>query len=87
MSKLLYTCKQATETAIRKEMLPLTTKQRVLFWVHLLQCKWCRTFVRQNNQINRAMQGDGPKLELSQEIKKKLEINLDRGISGMGSSD
>jgi hypothetical protein len=33
------------------------------------------------------MQGDGPKLELSQEIKKKLEINLDRGISGMGGSD
>lgn len=87
MSKLLYTCKQATEAAIRKEMVPLPFGKRMLVWFHLLQCKWCRTFYRQNSQIHRAMQEDGPKLELSQEIKKKLEFSLEKGTSGMGPSD
>lgn len=87
MSKLFYTCKQATEAAIRQEMMPLSYRKRMLVWFHLLQCKWCRTFFSQNSQIQQAMQGDGPRLELSEEYKAKLGKSLERGISGMESSD
>jgi hypothetical protein len=33
------------------------------------------------------MQADGPRLELSQEFKEKLEVSLEKGTSGMGPSD
>jgi len=87
MSKLLLTCKQATEASIRQEIVPLPIGKRMLVWFHLLQCKWCRTFYRQNSQIHRAMQEEGPRLELSQEFKNKLEVSLEKGTSGMGPSD
>ena len=45
-------CKQATEYIIKKEEGKLTWSQRWTLWNHLVICRMCKLFNRQNKFIN-----------------------------------
>ncbi|MDP2639640.1 MAG: zf-HC2 domain-containing protein [Betaproteobacteria bacterium] len=54
MSKLMYSCEEASRLSSRALEEPLTPTQRVLLRMHLLMCKRCGNFSRQIAFLRRA---------------------------------
>lgn len=49
------TCKSATEYIVKKEEGKITIKQRVLLFIHLIECKLCKRFNIQNRLLNKVL--------------------------------
>ena len=47
MSKLMYSCEQASKLSSRAMEQPLTPSERVLLRMHLMMCGRCSNFARQ----------------------------------------
>jgi len=54
MSKLMYSCEEASRLSSRAMEEPLTPTERVLLRMHLLMCKRCSDFARQIAFLRRA---------------------------------
>ena len=54
MSKLMYSCEEASRLSSRALEEPLTPTQRVLLRMHLLMCKRCGNFAGQFALLRRA---------------------------------
>ena len=53
MSKLMYSCEQASKLSSRAMELPLTPSERVLLRLHLMMCRRCSNFARQIEFLRR----------------------------------
>lgn len=56
MSKLMYSCEQASKLSSRAMEEPLTPSERVLLRMHMMMCKRCSNFSRQIEFLRRASQ-------------------------------
>jgi len=54
MSKLMYSCEEASRLSSRAMEEPLTSTERVLLRMHLLMCNRCSNFSRQIDFLRRA---------------------------------
>ncbi len=54
MSKLMYSCEQASRLSSRAMEQPLTPSERVLLRMHLMMCNRCSNFARQIEFLRRA---------------------------------
>jgi len=54
MSKLMYSCEQASKLSSRAMEQPLKSTERVLLSLHLMMCKRCSSFARQIEFLRRA---------------------------------
>ena len=54
MSKLMYSCEEASRLSSRAMEEPLTPTERVLLRMHLLMCNRCSNFSRQIEFLRRA---------------------------------
>ncbi len=54
MSKLMYSCEQASKLSSRAMEQPLTPSERMLLRLHLMMCDRCSNFSRQINFLRRA---------------------------------
>ncbi len=54
MSKLMYSCEQASKLSSRAMEQPLKPTERVLLSFHLMMCKRCSNFARQIDFLRRA---------------------------------
>jgi len=54
MSKLMYSCKQASELSSRAMEQPLGPVERLLLRLHLMMCGGCSNFSRQIGFLRRA---------------------------------
>lgn len=54
MSKLMYSCKQASELSSRAMDQPLGPTERLLLRLHLMMCRGCSNFSRQIEFLRRA---------------------------------
>ena len=54
MSKLMYSCKQASELSSRAMEQPLRPSERMLLRLHLLMCRGCTNFSHQIEFLRRA---------------------------------
>lgn len=54
MSKLMYSCKQASRLSSRAMEQPLGTLERLLLRLHLMMCGRCRNFTRRIEFLRRA---------------------------------
>jgi hypothetical protein len=54
MSKLMYSCEEASRLSSRAMEQPLTTSQRMLHRLHLMMCTRCSSFARQIEFLRRA---------------------------------
>ncbi len=54
MSKLMYSCKEASRLSSRAMEEPLTPSERVLLRMHLMMCNRCSNFSRQIQFLRRA---------------------------------
>ncbi|MEZ5197760.1 MAG: hypothetical protein R2764_15650 [Bacteroidales bacterium] len=52
MSKLMYTCEQATQMVIKRGQEKLTKGQKIKLWMHLAMCKFCRLFEKQSRFLD-----------------------------------
>jgi hypothetical protein len=69
---IFISCAEATKQIIRKEEEPLSSSEARKLKVHLFLCKYCKSFARQSEMINRALKSEGPALKLDPEFKKML---------------
>ena len=67
MSKLMYSCEQASRLSSRAMEEPLTPSERMLLRMHLMMCNRCSNFARQIEFLRRA----------SSKIPEMLEKNAD----------
>jgi hypothetical protein len=49
---MMISCKDATELVIRKSHMELTRRDRFRLWFHLVMCKFCSLFEKQNKMID-----------------------------------
>ena len=49
---MMISCKDATELVVRKSQEDLTGWNRFRLWFHLLMCKFCSLFEKQNRVID-----------------------------------
>jgi len=54
MSKLMYSCEEASRLSSRAMEEPLTPTERVLLRMHLMMCNRCSNFSRQIEFLRRA---------------------------------
>ena len=54
MSKLMYSCEQASKLSSRAMEQPLTPSERMLLRLHLMMCGRCSNFLRQIEFLRRA---------------------------------
>ena len=54
MSKLMYSCEQASKLSSRAMEQPLKPTERVLLSLHLMMCKRCTSFAQQIEFLRRA---------------------------------
>jgi len=54
MSKLMYSCEQASKLSSRAMEQPLTPSERILLSMHLMMCARCSNFARQIEFLRRA---------------------------------
>ena len=54
MSKLMYSCEEASRLSSRAMEEPLTPTERVLLRMHLMMCNRCSNFSRQIDFLRRA---------------------------------
>ena len=54
MSKLMYSCEEASRLSSRAMEDPLTPTERVLLRMHLMMCNRCSNFTRQIEFLRRA---------------------------------
>lgn len=54
MSKLMYSCKQASELSSRAMDQPLGLAERLLLRLHLMMCRGCSNFSHQIGLLRRA---------------------------------
>ncbi len=54
MSKLMYSCRQASELSSRAMDQPLGSTERLLLRLHLMMCRGCSNFSRQIEFLRRA---------------------------------
>lgn len=69
----MITCKQATEFVLKREEVKLSLKQLLQLYAHLAICKFCRSFYKQNDLINKALKKEQPSFQpLSATEKEQL---------------
>ena len=54
MSKLMYSCEQASKLSSRAMEQPLTPSERILLSMHMMMCARCSNFARQIEFLRRA---------------------------------
>lgn len=80
MGKLMYSCKEATETVIRKEEEKLDFSSALKLRMHLMMCGACRLFEKHSMFLNHILSNphfikklpDDYKEELQKKIEKKM---------------
>ena len=87
LKKIIYNCRQATYLIDKKEMHPLTLRERIELRIHLLGCGFCRIYKKQSHVINEMVQqlfrsseqavklDDKYKAELRERIEEELNKN------------
>jgi hypothetical protein len=83
MSKLLFRCEEATRKLIEAEEKKLPLADRLRLGWHLIVCKWCRLFQKQNATLNQSLhelRQSSPQesVKLSEEMKTKMQSALDK---------
>lgn len=80
MSKLMYSCQEATQMVIKKEEEKLKFTEMVKLKMHLLMCGACKAFEKQTELINKILKNHQFKTKMpdayKQEISKKIEEKL-----------
>jgi hypothetical protein len=56
IKKIQYNCRHATYLIEKRQEKPLTVKERVHLYIHLMGCSVCRLFEKQSRAINRGLQ-------------------------------
>lgn len=79
----MISCKRATELISQKIDLPLSYRDRLSLWVHLVLCFLCRRFALQIECISKALKNDseltpdelliGVPVEAREKLKRALE--------------
>ncbi|PWJ58791.1 hypothetical protein CLV98_103158 [Dyadobacter jejuensis] len=71
--KIMITCKKATEYILKSEDGDLTNSQKRSLWFHLIICRMCKRFDRQNTLLNAALNKKvGASSKLSDDDKNKM---------------
>ena len=52
----MMNCKEATKASVKMTEGPLPIKNRFDLWMHLLFCKYCKMFDRQQRWLDRILQ-------------------------------
>ena len=80
MHRIMLSCDNATFFMTKKDYQKLSCKENVQLKMHLMGCKFCRTFNDQNVIISdklRALEENPPIATLSTEKKKEISEALD----------
>ncbi len=77
----MITCKEATLYISKKEENKLSVSERFKLSIHLLICKFCKLFYRQNQFLAVEMKHIHTNAELSGLDKKNLEQLIEKEIS------
>ncbi len=85
MSKLYFHCEEATRKLIEAEEKKLPLADRLRLGWHLIICKWCRLFMKQNALLNQSMNDirRAPvkeEIKLTESSKVKMQQSLDEVI-------
>ena len=78
---LMITCKEATLFISKKEEKKLSVSERFKLFIHLLICKFCKFFYRQNQFLAVEMKQLHTNAELSGSDKEKFEQLIERETS------
>lgn len=85
MSKLMLSCKKATELIEKKHITPLRPMERIQLGLHKKMCKVCSAYEKQSDFIEKALdnqfqfKAESQEDKLSDEAKKRM---IDRLVSG-----
>jgi hypothetical protein len=87
MSKFYFHCEEATRKMIEAEEKKLLLADRLRLGWHLIICKWCRLFMKQNTILNQSM-NEVRRTPVKEDItltassKIKIQQSLDEAIKG-----
>ncbi|HVU54525.1 MAG TPA: hypothetical protein VHD83_05690 [Puia sp.] len=84
IKKIQYNCRHATYLIEKRQEKPLTVKERVHLYIHLMGCSVCRLFEKQSRAINRGLQSlfqrshehtldEKAKQEMQEKINERLK--------------
>lgn len=74
MSKLMITCKEATEMVVQRDIERPGMWNRMRLWMHLAICRFCALFARQNKMINEAFKNLDDSTSFSMRSAAKTRI-------------
>lgn len=78
MKSLMISCEKATFLISKKEEGKLTTKERMILFIHLAMCKFCKLFEKQSAFISTETKHFYSAAELTHEDKIRIEKSLEK---------
>jgi hypothetical protein len=87
MDKIMLNCDQATLLATQNSIDKISCLKKVQLQMHLLGCKFCRTYVEQSKQISvqldqeKEINPDELKIHLTVVQKDRMQTSIDENIN------
>ncbi len=73
----MMTCKEATEASVRKSQGRVSFKERLDVALHLLACKYCRLFAKQQAWLDQFLSKESQSADrLTDEEKSTIQTNI-----------
>jgi predicted anti-sigma-YlaC factor YlaD len=86
INKIAYNCKKATFLIEKKQISPITLREKVELSIHLAGCSVCRTFEKQSAAINKMVKemflsSENQNAKLDEDFKTKLQNRIDSELN------
>jgi hypothetical protein len=78
--KFMISCKEATMIVVKKAEINVTFSERLILFLHLLICQYCRLFEKQNKIIDNIVSNWKTNKRLSSEQKNSLKLKIESEI-------
>jgi hypothetical protein len=82
LHQIRHNCEAVSQLALREVEMPLSLSEKAFMSAHLLFCKCCQNFVKENTAIDKALHTyfdtlkNQPPLTLSDDFKQKLQDKI-----------
>lgn len=85
IKKIQYDCRHATHLIEKRQLTPLTIRERIELYIHLSGCSVCRLFQRQSRWITRMVRDHFHSAErgvnkLDEEYKRQLQKKINERL-------
>jgi hypothetical protein len=79
-NKLMISCKEATLITIKKAEINVSFYDKLRLFIHLIICKYCRLFEKQNKIIDKLLKNWQTSKKLSESDKNKLQQEIEKKL-------